>query len=271
MVNSGFVSCVSLFCISSTTSLLVRLAFLVKSPMYCLHFWLPKAHVEAPLLGSMLLSGVLLKLGGYGFLLLAPSQGSCSCLYLILTLLGSVVCSILCFRAWDFKCVVAYSSVVHIGLVTLGALTFSELGTSAAIGMLVFHSFISPLLFCLGNEFYVCSSSRCLISGFASSLSKPILCVFLLLISFNFGLPPTLGFFVEIGTFVCLGDRSILFSLLLLCSSFLAFLYNIILYIQGVSGRSGSAKGVVSTFYVYLPGLFFVVVLPLFSYPSLLF
>lgn len=77
---------------------LVCLSFMVKSPLYTLHSWLPKAHVEAPLIGSILLSGVMLKLGSYGLLLLAPAMVSSASLFIYLTLSGGVICSIICCR-----------------------------------------------------------------------------------------------------------------------------------------------------------------------------
>merc|ERR1719187_2902160 len=120
-VLSGFSS------LSAYTRILVCLSFMVKSPMYTLHSWLPKAHVEASLIGSMLLAGVILKLGRYGLLLLAPSLWSNSSFYVYLTLSGGVVCSAICCRNRDMKSLVAYSSVVHIGVVTLGALRGLEL------------------------------------------------------------------------------------------------------------------------------------------------
>merc|ERR1712212_160325 len=133
---------------------LVCLSFMVKSPMYTLHSWLPKAHVEAPLVGSILLAGVILKLGRYGLLLLSPFLSSYSSLFIYLTLLGGIVCSSLCCRSWDNKSLVAYSSVVHMGVVTLGALGGTELGVGGARGILVGHSRLSPLLFILAYELY---------------------------------------------------------------------------------------------------------------------
>jgi len=84
--------------------------------------------VEAPLVGSILLAGVILKLGRYGLLVLAPCLSSFSFPYIYFSLLGGIVCSFLCCRSWDMKSLVAYSSVVHIGVVTLGALSGLELG-----------------------------------------------------------------------------------------------------------------------------------------------
>jgi len=84
--------------LSPFACVLVCLSFLVKSPIYSLHIWLPKAHVEAPLVGSMLLAGVILKLGRYGLILLSPFLTSSTSLFLFLTLTGGVVCSCICFR-----------------------------------------------------------------------------------------------------------------------------------------------------------------------------
>ena len=84
--------------------------------------------MEAPLVGSILLAGVILKLGRYGLLLLSPFLSPYSSLFIYLTLLGGIVCSSLCCRSWDNKSLVAYSSVVHMGVVTLGAMGGTELG-----------------------------------------------------------------------------------------------------------------------------------------------
>jgi len=91
-ITSGFGS------ISAYTRSLVCLSFMVKSPLYTLHAWLPKAHVEAPLIGSVLLAGVILKLGRYGLLLLAPSLSHLSSIFVYLSLSGGVICSAICCR-----------------------------------------------------------------------------------------------------------------------------------------------------------------------------
>jgi len=119
--------------LSPLARMLVCLSFIVKAPLYSLHSWLPKAHVEAPLLGSMLLAGIMLKLGGYGLLVISPSLGSTSSIYLYLTLTGGVICSTICYRYWDMKSLVAFSSIVHIGVVTLCALSGSDLGFNVAL------------------------------------------------------------------------------------------------------------------------------------------
>jgi len=121
--------------------------FGAKSPLFWLHAWLPKAHTEAPLLGSILLSGVLLKLGGYGIYLLAPSLHLCSSLLLLLCLSGSVLCCFVTLRCWDSKLLVAYSSIVHMGAATTGLLCGTSCSSTSALLAMVSHSLVSPVLF----------------------------------------------------------------------------------------------------------------------------
>jgi len=82
---------------------LVALSFMFKTPLYTLHLWLPKAHVEAPLIGSIFLSGILLKMGGYGILILRPFIHSLISIFVYLSLTGSLFCAVTCFRCWDLK------------------------------------------------------------------------------------------------------------------------------------------------------------------------
>lgn len=146
--------------VSPFASLIVCLAFIVKAPLYTLHSWLPKAHVEAPLVGSMLLAGIMLKMGGYGILVLCPSLSFHSSIYIYLSLSGGVVCSSICYRYWDMKSLVAYSSIVHMGVVTVCALRGHELGTYVALCIMVSHSLLSPLIFLLSFELYLRTGSR---------------------------------------------------------------------------------------------------------------
>ena len=132
---------ISSFLYGSLLSIPITLAFLIKTPMYLLHIWLPKAHVEAPVGGSMVLAGVILKLGSYGLLLFMPLIAFNRLLgfYLSITLVGMVVRALICLRQGDLKLLIAYSSIVHMGVVTLGFIRGSEMGYNCAFMMVVAH------------------------------------------------------------------------------------------------------------------------------------
>lgn len=104
--------------------------FLVKIPIFFVHLWLPKAHVEAPVSGSMILAGVMLKLGGYGFLrLIIVFMGigvDFNFVFILVSLFGGFVVSLICLRQRDIKSLVAYSSVSHMGLVLAGIITMNS-------------------------------------------------------------------------------------------------------------------------------------------------
>ena len=255
--------------LSDYSRVLVCLSFLVKSPIYTLHSWLPKAHVEASLFGSMLLAGVILKLGRYGLLLLAPSLDSKSSFFIYLTLSGGIVCSAICCRNWDMKSLVAYSSVVHIGVVTLGALRGLELGFWVAGGILVGHSLLSPLIFSLAYDLYLSSGSRSFVYGHTSSVSSSLLIAVGLCSGLNFGLPPFLNFWVEVSLFSIQGCLWSLSMIPLMLTAFLSFLYSILFYVLACGGPSSLTLQLNNSLYMYSPAILLLFLLR-FSSPILL-
>lgn len=141
--------------------MVVVLGFLVKFPVYVVHYWLPKAHVEASVGGSMLLAGVLLKLGAYGVFLFSSLASIEVSIYLVFYRLGGgVLASVVCFRIKDVKSLIAYSSVAHISLVVFGLFCGREAGMMGAFIMCIAHGFVSSGLFFLAGVVYRATGSR---------------------------------------------------------------------------------------------------------------
>ena len=183
------------------------LGFLIKLPIYPFHLWLPKAHVEAPVAGSMLLAGVVLKLGGYGLLrFILVIQVRLRRVFFVLllrvNLAGGFYAGLACVRQVDLKCLVAYSSVAHISLVLLGVLSNTLLGVIGAIIIMVGHGLCSSGLFRYVNAIYKMRHSRLLVINKGGLLFCPVLVLMCFLLrSRNIAAPPSLNLFGEILVF----------------------------------------------------------------------
>ena len=183
--------------------LILILSFLVKFPMFILHFWLPKAHVYSPVFGSIILAGLLLKVGGYGiirfisiydFLFLKYSY-----IWYSFRIIGSVIVSLICLIQGDIKCLIAYSSVAHIGLCLIGLLSITKFGLLGSYIIMISHGLCSSGLFCLANFSYdrVLSRSFYINKGLLYFIPRLSLFWFRFC-SFNIRCPPSLNFLREV-------------------------------------------------------------------------
>nr|YP_010700700.1 NADH dehydrogenase subunit 4 [Brachyistius frenatus]WCI18991.1 NADH dehydrogenase subunit 4 [Brachyistius frenatus]WMI35751.1 NADH dehydrogenase subunit 4 [Brachyistius frenatus] len=171
------------------------LAFLVKMPLYGAHLWLPKAHVEAPIAGSMILAAVLLKLGGYGMMrmmiMLEPLTKELSYPFIVFALWGVIMTGSICLRQTDLKSLIAYSSVSHMGLVAAGILIQTPWGFTGALILMIAHGLTSSALFCLANTNYERTHSRTMILARGLQMALPLMTAWWFIASLaNLALPP---------------------------------------------------------------------------------
>nr|QPZ49945.1 NADH dehydrogenase subunit 4 [Corythaeola cristata] len=195
------------------SSLALLMAFMVKAPLYGLHLWLPKAHVEAPIAGSMLLAALLLKLGGYGImratLLTGPLPNHLHYPFLTMALWGAVMTSSICLRQTDLKSLIAYSSVSHMGLVIAASMIQTNWSFSGAMILMISHGLTSSLLFCLANTNYERTHSRILMLTRGLQPLLPLMATWWLLANLtNMALPPTTNLMAELAIMTALFNWS---------------------------------------------------------------
>lgn len=245
------------------------LSFASKIPMFPLHLWLPEAHVEAPTVGSVLLAGILLKLGVYGFLrfslvLFPEASIYFSPLIFLFSILGVIYASLTAIRQTDIKRIIAYSSVAHMNIIVLGIFSFNIIGIEGAIIQSISHGFVAGGMFLLIGILYNRYHSRFLYYYGGLVHAMPLFATFFLTFTLaNIALPTTSSF---VGEFLLLTGiyynnfYACFFSAtgVILCGAYSLWLANRILF--------GNLKLEYTTIFLDLTKKEFVILIPLFLF-----
>nr|YP_009412746.1 NADH dehydrogenase subunit 4 [Anabropsis crenatis]ASK85617.1 NADH dehydrogenase subunit 4 [Anabropsis crenatis] len=218
------------------------LAFLVKMPMFMVHLWLPKAHVEAPVSGSMILAGVLLKLGGYGLLrvykLLMISGLSYNFVWVGISLVGGVLVSLVCLRQTDLKGINCLFICCSYSNCFSSNYNFTYWGFCSGYTLMIAHGLCSSGLFCLANISYERLGSRSLLinKGLMNFMPSMALWWFLLSSS-NMAAPPSLNLLGEIGLLNSIVSWTWISMFMLMLLSFFSAAYSLYLYSYSQHGE----------------------------------
>ena len=208
---------------------------MVKLPIFLFHVWLPKAHVEAPVSGSIILAGVILKLGGYGIIrsliIIINISIKYNLYFIIISLIGIIYVRLICLRQFDLKILVAYSSVVHIGIILLGIFSIIIWGIYGGLIIIIRHGFCSSGLFLLVNYLYERSKSRIILLNKGIIYFLPVLIIWWFFFCiYNIAAPPSLNLVRELIILLNLLNWSYNIIILLIIGIYLRAIYRLYLF-----------------------------------------
>lgn len=220
--------------------------FAVKTPLYPFHIWLPEAHSEAPTTGSVLLAGVLLKMGTYGFMryvmpLFPDILDFYRTLIFSMCICGIVLSSLSALAQIDIKKIIAYSSIGHMGFVILGLCTLTQAGLTGGCFMMLSHGLISSaLFFCIGLLYKIYGTRSVLYySAIAHFMPKFAICFYIFILA-NMGFPGTAGFPAEVLIFSAVVGENFFVALLMAFGSIIGGSYSIWLLTRILYGQINS-------------------------------
>nr|YP_010686222.1 NADH dehydrogenase subunit 4 [Cochlostyla marinduquensis]UIX22056.1 NADH dehydrogenase subunit 4 [Cochlostyla marinduquensis] len=232
--------------------LIVLIPFSVKLPIYSFHIWLPKAHVEAPLGGSMMLAGAMLKLGGYGMFLFSDLITYQSMVYsymliICLSLWGGLLSSFVCLYQMDIKSMIAYSSVVHMSMLVVSVLSNTSWGFMGSILIMISHGWVSSCLFMMAYSTYETTGSRSFMLTKGLLNYYPIFSLlWFIMVSVNMSFPPTINLMGELSSLAVMSYMSVYLTVVMLLIMFMSVLYNMYLYVYINHGSSNSYSNITS-------------------------